>query len=92
MPRYTGHANPEKPIFTRKFMKNESRVTDLLNRTEIIGVCPIDDCNRELSRQEMQSRQHELNHMSSSAKRIAGSWIRLTDEQKSEMAEFVARG
>ncbi len=63
-----------------------------LHNAEIIGMCPVDGCERELSRHEIETRQHELNHLYGRTKRVAGTWLRLTDAEKADMAEFVSRG
>lgn len=62
-----------------------------LRDAEIIGVCPVDGCERELSRQEIETRQHELNHLEGKTKRVAGTWLKLTHAEKAEMAEFIGR-
>ncbi len=72
--------------------RDRARYDRRLSEAEIIGTCPVDGCERELSRKETETRQHELNHLEGKTKRVAGVWLRLTDEQKTAMAEFVARG
>lgn len=87
MSEYTRGFSPDVRLKRGQKKRHEQRLADAL----IVGECPVEDCDRRIDHRESETRQHELNHLTSTVKRIAGKWVVLTDEQKAELAEFVAR-